>query len=181
MTTVREQSPFVHYRQNADLSSKTAGNGVDGSLDVTHRLCVPCAVVGNARVAAGWSDDAVPLCSGHVEFYGLTDMERDALVGALSIYGAPLREEVHAPARPAPVVAAVNNWPLVEAVLPDASPFVGVTAIEKDSTLFQAVCFSPGCSWVYSPGVKSDVKERASWHRKAHRAAAGTEPLGRLL
>lgn len=80
----------VHYRRESRPNGSLPG---PTPVDVTDRLCVPCAVVGNARVAVGFSNDGVPLCAGHVEFYGLTDMERDALVGALAIFGAPLREE----------------------------------------------------------------------------------------
>lgn len=72
----------VHYRHLADMSEEAPATSTDATIDVTDRLCVPCAIVGNCRQASTVSDDAVPLCAPHGEFYWLSQIERDEITEA---------------------------------------------------------------------------------------------------
>jgi len=64
---------------------------------------------------------------------------------------------------------------LLPAVAPASMPFVSVTRCLTAASLHEALCFVKDCGWTYGPSGKTDVRERATWHRKAHRAAAGAE------
>lgn len=53
--------------------------------------------------------------------------------------------------------------------IPCKRPRVEVSPFGDD--LHTAQCQVPGCFWIYGAGLKTDVAEKASWHRREHRDA----------